>query len=69
MPKPEWALTEAEVEALPLDQKPAACPLCGSKSDEGHKLCFHCAECSYMQCCDTDGTYAAVRERLEREQS
>lgn len=47
--------SEAEVEAH--DGKLESCPLCGSNESEGHKGCFHCLKCGYLQCCDYDGFF------------
>ena len=59
-------LTEAEVEALPPEQRLDECPLCGCKVHEGHERCFHCIDCGYMQCCDSDGFYDSARKKHKK---
>jgi hypothetical protein len=58
-------LTEAEVEALPVEKRLDECPLCGCKKHESHQRCFHCTECEYLQCCDYDGYYDRARKAVK----
>ncbi len=50
-------------EKLALGDKLKKCPLCSSEQEEGYDNCFHCASCSYLQCCDYDGFYNKAAKR------
>ena len=59
----DMMLSEEEVNNLPFTKKLKSCPFCGSINSEGHELCFHCLDCSYLQCCDNDGYYTRSRNK------
>ncbi len=61
-------MTESEVLAVghrvPTVLK--ECPLCGGRTTEPRF--FHCAECGYLQCYDSNGYYDAQRTAMREKE-